>query len=116
MGVAKKAKWLLSEVEGAVKTLPRGTSTHIHLYYRGRHTLSLSPAVCVSLCLSEPARSTRFSRLLLILAIDSLVSCTPRKAGEGGGGSEGKREEIRGRERGSDRKGRGGRERGCNRK
>ena len=37
-------------------------------------TLSLSPTVLASLCLSEPARSTRLSREVLILATDSLLS------------------------------------------
>ena len=37
-------------------------------------TLSLSPAVWVSLCLSEPARSTRLSREVLILFTESLLS------------------------------------------
>ena len=48
-------------------------------------TFSLSPAVLASLCRSEPARSTRLRREVLILATDSLLSCVF-------GGREGGRE------------------------
>ena len=48
------------------------TYTHTHTH---THTLSLSPAVWVSLCLSEPARSTRLSREVFIFATLFLLSC-----------------------------------------